>query len=250
MLSIGLHAALVYGLLQVRGTPASAALRPQVMGLSLVPESARERTEPLLLPDETPQVLLAGAAPRPKAPPPPEVPEPEPEPPPEPPPPAPAPAPPSLQSILGEVTAPRQRPLAAPAPQAGTELAQSLQGLFSDLDLVDLEKQEEEKQEVDLRLSQQEAQIYRMRISQFFEERWVVPLHQAEQRFRATARFEIRKSGEVLRWHLDESSGNQRFDRSVEQMLNGLQFLPALPDSYPESTYSFGVRFSPNQIAF
>lgn len=249
---MALHAGLVYGLMQFRGTPMAASMRrPPVMNVSLVPESVRTPQSEATGAAKTPQVLLAGAAPPKPAPPPPPDPPKAPEPAPEPPPEPPTPAPPSLQSILGEVVS--QPPLSVQPPVAsggGAQLAQSLQGLFSDLDLVDLEKKEEPQEPPDVRLSQQEAKIYRLRIAQFFEERWVVPLHQAEQALRVTIRFEIRKSGEVLQWRLTESSGNRRFDRSVEQMLNGLQFLPSLPDSYPESTYSFGVRFSPNQIAF
>ena len=42
-----------------------------------------------------------------------------------------------------------------------------------------------------------------------------------------------------------QETGKTLLYKSVKNLLKNLQFLPALPKSYPEDSYKFGIRFSP-----
>ena len=86
--------------------------------------------------------------------------------------------------------------------------------------------------------------IYLNELSKFLSEDWEVPIHLKESQVTVAIMFEINKNGKILNWELEES-GSQALHNSVNNLMKNLQFLPALPKSYPENSYIFGVRFSP-----
>nr|ADI18031.1 hypothetical protein [uncultured delta proteobacterium HF0200_19J16] len=89
-----------------------------------------------------------------------------------------------------------------------------------------------------------ELKNYLNELSKFLSEDWEVPIHLKESQVAVAIMFEINKNGKILNWELEES-GSQALHNSVNNLMKNLQFLPALPKSYPENSYIFGVRFSP-----
>ena len=85
---------------------------------------------------------------------------------------------------------------------------------------------------------------YLNELSKFISEDWEVPIHLKESHVTVAIMFEINKNGKILNWELEES-GSPALHNSVNNLMKNLQFLPALPKSYPENSYIFGVRFSP-----
>ena len=81
-------------------------------------------------------------------------------------------------------------------------------------------------------------------LSKFLSEGWEVPIHLKESQVTVEIMFEINKNGEILNWELEES-GSPALHNSVNNLMKNLKYLPALPNSYPENSYIFGVRFSP-----
>jgi TonB family protein len=98
-----------------------------------------------------------------------------------------------------------------------------------------------------LNLNAVELKEYRQQLEGFLSERWEVPIHLIESQFTAEIQFEITKKGRLLSWSMKEST-NAAFNKSVKKLLKNLQFLPSLPESYPEDSYKFGVRFSPANL--
>ena len=89
-----------------------------------------------------------------------------------------------------------------------------------------------------------ELKNYLKELSEFLSEDWEVPIHLKESQVTLAIMFEINKNGKILNWELEES-GSPALHNSVNNLMKKLQFLPALPKSYPENSYIFGVRFSP-----
>jgi len=89
-----------------------------------------------------------------------------------------------------------------------------------------------------------ELKIYLNELSKFLSEDWEVPIHLKESQVTVAIMFEINKNGKILNWELKESE-SPALHNSVNNLMKNLQFLPALPKSYPENSYIFGVRFSP-----
>ena len=89
-----------------------------------------------------------------------------------------------------------------------------------------------------------ELKNYLNGLSKILSNGWEVPIHLKESQVTVAITFEINKNGRILNWKLEES-GSQALHYSVNNLMKNLQFLPALPNSYPENTYIFGVRFSP-----
>ncbi len=89
-----------------------------------------------------------------------------------------------------------------------------------------------------------ELKNYLNELSKFLSEDWEVPIHLKESQVTVAIMFEINKNGKILNWELEES-GSPALHNSVNNLMKNLQFLPALPKSYPENSYIFGVRFSP-----
>ena len=85
---------------------------------------------------------------------------------------------------------------------------------------------------------------YLNKLSKFLSDGWEVPIHLKESQVKVAIMFEINKNGKILNWKLEES-GSPVLHNSVNNLMKNLQFLPALPNSYPENSYIFGVRFSP-----
>jgi hypothetical protein len=95
-----------------------------------------------------------------------------------------------------------------------------------------------------LNLNAVELKEYRQQLKGFLSERWEVPIHLIESQFTAEIQFEITKNGRLLSWSMEESA-NSALNKTVKKLLKNLQFLPSLPESYPEDSYKFGVRFTP-----
>ena len=93
-------------------------------------------------------------------------------------------------------------------------------------------------------VSTNELKNYLNGLSKFLSEGWEVPMHLKESQVTVAIMFEINKNGKILNWKLEES-GSSALQNSVSNLMKNLQFLPALPKSYPENSYIFGVRFSP-----
>jgi len=89
-----------------------------------------------------------------------------------------------------------------------------------------------------------ELKNYLIELSKFLSEGWEVPIHLKESQVTVEIMFEINKNGRILNWELEES-GSPALHNSVNNLMKNLQFLPALPKSYRENSYIFGVRFSP-----
>ena len=89
-----------------------------------------------------------------------------------------------------------------------------------------------------------ELKNYLNKLSKFLSEGWEVPIHLKESTVKVAIIFEINKNGKILNWKLEES-GTPALHNTVNNLMKNLQFLPALPKSYPENSYIFGVRFSP-----
>jgi len=89
-----------------------------------------------------------------------------------------------------------------------------------------------------------ELKNYLNSLSKFLSEGWEVPIHLKESQVTVAIMFEINKNGKILNWELEES-GSPALHNSVNNLMKKLQYLPALPNSYPENSYIFGVRFSP-----
>jgi len=89
-----------------------------------------------------------------------------------------------------------------------------------------------------------ELKNYLNELSKFLSKGWEVPIHLKESQVTVAIMFEINKNGKILNWELEES-GSLALHNSVNNLMKNLQFLPALPKSYQENSYIFGVRFSP-----
>ena len=85
---------------------------------------------------------------------------------------------------------------------------------------------------------------YRKELEAFLSEQWKVPINLVGSTNTVVIMFEINKDGRILKWFQPET-GNTLLYISVKNLLKNLQFLPALPKSYPEDSYKFGIRFSP-----
>ena len=85
---------------------------------------------------------------------------------------------------------------------------------------------------------------YRKELETLLSEKWKVPINLVGITNTVVIKFEINKEGRILKWHQAEA-GKTLLYKSVKNLLKNLQFLPALPKSYPEDSYKFGIRFSP-----
>ncbi len=85
---------------------------------------------------------------------------------------------------------------------------------------------------------------YRKELEAFLSEQWKVPINLVGSTNTVVIKFEINKDGRILKWYQAET-GKTLLYKSVKNLLKNLQFLPALPKSYPEDSYKFGIRFSP-----
>ncbi|MDE0793949.1 MAG: TonB C-terminal domain-containing protein, partial [SAR324 cluster bacterium] len=95
-----------------------------------------------------------------------------------------------------------------------------------------------------LNLNPVELKGYHQQLKGFLSERWEVPIHLIESQFTAVIQLEITKNGRLLSWSIEESA-NSALNKTVKKLLKNLRFLPSLPESYPEDSYKFGVRFTP-----
>ena len=89
-----------------------------------------------------------------------------------------------------------------------------------------------------------ELSNYRKELESYLSEQWKVPINLVGSPITVVIKFEINKDGRILKWSQAET-GKTLLYKSVKNLLKNLQFLPALPKSYPEDSYKFGIRFSP-----
>ena len=95
-----------------------------------------------------------------------------------------------------------------------------------------------------LNLNAVELEEYHKQLEVFLSKRWEVPIHLIENELSVVIQFEITKSGRLIDSSIEESQ-NAAFNKTIQKLLKNLQFLPSLPESYPEDLYKFGVRFTP-----
>jgi len=94
-----------------------------------------------------------------------------------------------------------------------------------------------------LNLNFNELKQFRNSLDEFLSERWEVPIHLRGSNYSVFVQFEIKKNGRLLTWKIEKSS-NYVLEKTLNNLLKNLQFLPSLPESYPEDSYKFGIKFS------
>ena len=268
------HAALIVWFQQ---QPPPAVANPQTLLVQLIPQSWAEQLKLSTLPplpkstellpedDAAPGMLFAGTRPRLPEPPTPKKPEVQkkliveadllrptvrkaPEPPPklvEKPTPESEPSTSlNLSKILQELPTETSK---TPEPEAPATTVVLPDSLLSDLELVALDAPENQQVSLDARrMSVVEARIYRTRLIELLAEHWEVPPHLADQDMVVEVRFVIERSGAIETGEILRKSGDRFLDRSVQDVLDSLPFLPSVPDSYPDSRYEFFLGFNPS----
>ena len=146
----------------------------------------------------------------------------------------------TLNNILTQVGQFPERLIADEAPKK--QLSSPVISLLSRLPNVSIQRKAPENKVKSFNVL--ELKKYLKGLNTFLSERWEVPIHLKESQLTVAIRFEINKNGKILNWKLEES-GSSALHNSVSNLMKNLQFLPALPKSYPEDSYKFGVRFSP-----
>ena len=99
-------------------------------------------------------------------------------------------------------------------------------------------------------LSDQEALAYSEQINNVILALWDVPFHLVDSNLTVVVRFTVQPSGKVMKYRVEDLSGNKALDNSVLTLIRDLRMFPPLPDSYTLPIYEFGVRFSPKQFQF
>ena len=98
-----------------------------------------------------------------------------------------------------------------------------------------------------LNLNSNELKQFRKALEDFLSKKWEVPMHLRESKYSVFVQFEIEKSGRLLNWEIKQSS-NILLEKTLNKLLKSLQFIPALPKSYIENYYKFGIKFTPLNI--
>jgi len=98
-----------------------------------------------------------------------------------------------------------------------------------------------------LNLNFNELKQFRNSLDEFLSERWEVPIHLRGSNYSVFVQFEIKKNGRLLTWNIEKSS-NYVLEKTLSNLLKNLQFLPSLPESYPEDSYKFGIKFSSENL--
>ena len=99
-------------------------------------------------------------------------------------------------------------------------------------------------------LSDQEALAYSEQINNVIIALWDVPFHLVDSNLTVVVRFTVQPNGKVMKYRVEDISGNKALDNSVLTLIRELRMFPPLPDSYTLPIYEFGVRFSPKQFQF
>ena len=99
-------------------------------------------------------------------------------------------------------------------------------------------------------LSDQEALAYSEQINNVILALWDVPFHLVDSNLTVVVRFTVQPNGKVMKYRVEDISGNKALDNSVLTLIRDLRMFPTLPDSYKLPIYEFGVRFSPKQFQF
>ena len=98
-----------------------------------------------------------------------------------------------------------------------------------------------------LNLNFNELKQFRKSLDEFLSERWEVPIHLRESNYYVFVKFEIKKSGRLISWEIEKSS-NFILEKTLNNLLKNLKFLLSLPESYPEDSYRFGIKFNPENM--
>ena len=99
-------------------------------------------------------------------------------------------------------------------------------------------------------LNDQEALAYSAQINNVILALWDVPFHLVDSNLTVVVRFTVQPNGKVMKYRVEDLSGNKALDNSVLTLIHDLRMFPSLPDSYTLPIYEFGVRFSPKQFQF
>ena len=99
-------------------------------------------------------------------------------------------------------------------------------------------------------LNDQEALAYSAQINNVILALWDVPFHLVDSNLTVVVRFTVQPNGKVMKYRVEDLSGNKALDNSVLTLIRDLRMFPSLPDSYTLPIYEFGVRFSPKQFQF
>jgi TonB family protein len=99
-------------------------------------------------------------------------------------------------------------------------------------------------------LSDQEALAYSEQINNVIIALWDVPFHLVDSNLVVMVRFTVQPNGKVMKYRVEDLSGNKALDNSVLTLIRDLRMFPPLPDSYTLPIYEFGVRFSPKYFQF
>ncbi len=99
-------------------------------------------------------------------------------------------------------------------------------------------------------LSDQEALAYSEQINNIILALWDVPFHLVDSNLTVIVRFTVQPNGKVMKYRVEDLSGNKALDNSILTLIRDLRMFPPLPDSYTLPIYEFGVRFSPKQFQF
>lgn len=91
-----------------------------------------------------------------------------------------------------------------------------------------------------------QKQTYHERVRALIINAWHLPMMQeTTQTLQAVALLIIDREGQVLRYQLTRSSGNQPFDASLQRAVQAASPLPPLPETFPEEILEFELYFTP-----
>ena len=99
-----------------------------------------------------------------------------------------------------------------------------------------------------MQISDQKSLAYFEQINNLILTSWDVPFQLVDSNLFVVVRFTVQPSGKVMKYRVEDLSGNKALDDSVLTLVNNLRLFPPFPDSYILPTYEFGVRFSPRQF--
>ena len=91
-----------------------------------------------------------------------------------------------------------------------------------------------------------QMQAYYGRVQALITNAWHLPMMQeTAQALQAVALLTIDREGQVIRYQLIQSSGNQPFDASLQRAVQASSPLPPLPETYPEEILEAEIHFTP-----
>ena len=90
------------------------------------------------------------------------------------------------------------------------------------------------------------VRTYQQRVRARIINAWRLPmLPQTAEKLQAVVLLTVDREGQVIRYALAQSSGNQPFDASLQRAVQASSPLPPLPDTITEETQELELRFTP-----